>query len=73
MIDHLSQLVQGATRALVAQIEDELPALPWCDELRKAVQQDLEAEIGPAVAGVCERLVLAAVTPGLKFEGDDDA
>jgi len=68
----LIHLVQGATKALVGQIEDGLPGLPWCDQLRQAVQQDLEAEIGPAVAGVCERLVLAAVTPGLQLPGEGD-
>jgi hypothetical protein len=71
--EKLIKLVQGASKALTAQIEEGLPGLPWHPRLRAAVEQDLEAQLGPIVAGVCERLVLAAVTPGLTFEGDDEA
>ena len=40
---------------------------------RRVGGNDLEGTIGPAVASVLERLVLAAATPGLKFEGEEES
>lgn len=55
--DNIIELVQGASAALTTQLEESLPNLPWTDDLRAAVREQLEAGIGPEVARITEALI----------------